>query len=83
MDKDANIKHCHGGFLSKGSTLLQVLKRFDQWTLALDKETEADSPKTFNSVPRRRPVCIPQQNSIIGPTQQWLEVSSSREDPRE
>ena len=64
-------KQC--GFLSKRSTLLQLLKIFDQWTLALDNKVEVDVVyldfrKAFDSVPHRRLIAVLEQNGVNGKT---------------
>ena len=65
-------KQC--GFLSKRSTLLQLLKIFDQWTLALDNKVEVDVVyldfrKTFDSVPHRRLIAV-----LNGKTLNWIKA---------
>ena len=70
-------KQC--GFLSKRSTLLQLLKIFDQWTLALDNKVEVDVVyldfrKAFDSVPHRRLIAILEQNGINGKTLNWIKA---------
>ena len=65
------------GFLSKRSTLLQLLKIFDQWTLALDNKVEVDVVyldfrKAFDSVPHRRLIAILEQNGVNGKTLNWI-----------
>ena len=70
-------KQC--GFLSKRSTLLQFLKIFDQWTLALDNKVEVDVVyldfrKAFDSVPHRRLIAILEQNGVKGKTLNWIKA---------
>ena len=67
------------GFLSKRSTLLQMLKIFDQWTLALDNKVEVDVVyldfwKAFDSVPHRRLIAILEQNGVNGKTLNWIKA---------
>ena len=68
-----SVEQC--GFLSKTSTLLQLLKIIDQWTLALDKKVEVnvvylDFRKAFDSVPHRRL----EQNGVNGKTLNWIKA---------
>ena len=65
-------KQC--GFLSKRSTLLQLLKIFDQWTLALDNLVYLDFRKAFDSVPHRRLKAILEQNGVNGKTLNWIKA---------
>ena len=65
--------------LSKRSTLLQLLKIFDQWTLAMDNKVEVDVVyldfrKAFDSVPHRRLIAILEQNGVIGKTLNWIKA---------
>ena len=70
-------KQC--GFLSKRSTLLQLLKIFDQWTLALDNKDEVDVVyldfrKAFDSVSHRRLIALLEQNGVNGKTLNWIKA---------
>ena len=65
--------------LSKRSTLLQLLKKFDQWTLALDNKVEVDVVyldfrKAIDSVPHRRLIAILEQNGVNGKTLNWIKA---------
>ena len=65
--------------MSKRSTLLQLLKVFDHWTLALDNKVEVDVvylefPKAFDSVPQRRLIAILEQNGVNGKTLNWIKA---------
>ena len=78
-------KQC--GFLSKRSTLLQLLKIFDQWTLALDNKVEVDVVyldfrKAFDSVSHRRLIAILEQNGVNGKTLNWIKAFLSRRQQR-